>query len=103
MKTHTILWGGLVSGCLAVTSPAYAQQTWIHDHDGTPVLVTWGQGELPNRADFNQPFERLDRNGDGRLKKSELPAGHALRFEWKLVDTNGDGVITRREYQRWSR
>lgn len=101
MKTHTIRFGLLLCS-VAAASPAWAQQTWIHDQDGAPVLVTWGQGELPNWADFRQPFEVLDRNGDGRLKKSELPPGHALRFEWRLVDTNDDGIITRREYQHWS-
>ena len=32
---------------------------------------------------------------------SELPTGHALHYEWKLVDRNGDGVITAQEFRRW--
>lgn len=74
---------------------------WYVNDQGDRVFVTWGQGTLPNLEDYRQPFEALDTDGDGRLFKDELPTGHALRYEWKLVDRNGDGVITAQEFRRW--
>lgn len=74
---------------------------WYVNEDGDRVFVTWGQGDLPNLNDYRQPFVELDTNGDGRLMKAELPAGHALNYEWRLVDRNGDGVITLEEFSHW--
>jgi hypothetical protein len=40
-------------------------------------------------------FERADRNGDGRVARSEWTGTTAA---FKRMDENGDGVITREEY-----
>ncbi len=74
---------------------------WYVDDNGDRVFVAWGQGELPNAGDYRQPFEDLDTDRDGRLRKGDLPAGHALNFEWHLVDRNRDGVITADEFHNW--
>ena len=41
------------------------------------------------------PFDTLDRNGDGRLTKDELPPN--ARPNFKEVDTDEDGFISRKE------
>jgi enterochelin esterase-like enzyme/acetyl esterase/lipase len=41
------------------------------------------------------PFDRLDRDGNGKLSRDELPG--PLRDRFDLVDTNKDGAISRAE------
>jgi acetyl esterase/lipase len=41
------------------------------------------------------PFERLDRDGDGKLSREELPPG--VRNAFDRIDANGDGSISHEE------
>jgi acetyl esterase/lipase len=49
----------------------------------------WAQDQRPG------PFDRWDRNGDGKLTRDELP--EAIRGNFDRVDADGDGVISREE------
>ena len=89
-----------VSGYYTDTSSASGQQQVWHEADGRPVTLTWGQVEPETLRDYQQPFEEIDVNGDGFIAPDEVPAGHALGFEWHLLDNNNDGRISRQEYWR---
>ena len=61
-------------------------------------------GEAPTRerrTDAGQPaergpiFQRLDRNGDGKISKEEAP--EAMKERFSMLDTNGDGFISQDE------
>ncbi len=93
--------------CATGLSPAMAQdtqpthQTQIEAQSG-PVTVLWGQpATLPNAADYSVKISDLDRDGDGRISRSEVPPSHALASEFKLVDRNHDGYITADELANW--
>jgi hypothetical protein len=43
-------------------------------------------------------FERLDKNKDGYLTGSELTSHDALTTNWVAVDRDGDGRISRSEF-----
>lgn len=90
--------------CLALlAAPAMAQESesvQIQAERG-PVTVVSHQGPLPNADEYQVKVADLDANGDGRLSKSEVPKDHALWFEWHLVDTNRDGVVTDAELSAW--
>jgi Ca2+-binding EF-hand superfamily protein len=43
-------------------------------------------------------FKQLDRNGDGKLQKDELPGPMQAMFE--KADTNSDGAVTRAELKK---
>jgi len=45
-------------------------------------------------------FEECDRNGDGRLDKSESGAVPGLSAFFERVDTNKDGKLDREEFER---
>src|SRR6185369_11194321 len=49
-------------------------------------------------GDGQQAFKFLDRNGDGKLQKDELP--ERLRENFARLDANGDGVIDATEFAR---
>src|SRR4249919_4239843 len=86
---------------MAFASLAVAQdamQSKQFQADTGPVTVTWSQpATLPNAADYQVKISDLDRNGDGRISRNEVPVGHALASEFKLVDRNHDGFITAAE------
>lgn len=60
----------------------------------TNVLPPAPQGGRPNPDEI---FNRLDRDGDGRLTPDEIP--ERFRAFIEALDSNGDGVITRDEFR----
>jgi Ca2+-binding EF-hand superfamily protein len=60
-------------------------------------LTALGQGPLGSSISF----ESLDVNGDGRIDKEEAREESRLNVAFLTYDTDGDGVISRREYQRF--
>lgn len=59
------------------------------------------------RSDDSKPapsFSKLDRNHDGRLTRSEIPHSmHKLRREFRQYDRDGNGWLSKREYQAYAR
>ncbi len=67
-----------------------------------PVTVTSSQSSvLPNASDYAVQITDLDKNGDGRLSRREIPVSHALNFEFHLVDRNHNGYLTATELANW--
>jgi len=107
-------WSTLISLFLATSSaasvptpvppPSESMPTRTVTFEATTGPVTVHSGPaiaLPNAADYQVRIGDLDRNGDGRLSRAEVPASHALASEFKLVDRNHDGRITATELQNW--
>ena len=66
-----------------------------------PLTVTWGQPDLAKASEYHVRIADLDRDGEGKLSRSEIPAGHALQFEFKVVDSNHDGRLSEKELASW--
>lgn len=78
-----------------------SESTQIQASTG-PVTVNSSQSStLPNASDYAVQISDLDKNGDGRLSRREIPATHALTFEFRLVDRNHDGYISATELANW--
>jgi outer membrane protein assembly factor BamB len=72
--------------------------------DGRLYVSGWAAGGDPGAAIGVEPFDdalrRLDRDGNGKLERSEL-AGHPFGERFTQVDTDGDGSVSRAEYERF--
>lgn len=73
---------------------------------GALVLGTaWaGTGNKSSDSGKSAPtFSQLDRNHDGRLTRSEVPHDmHKLRREFHSFDRDGNGWLSKREYQAYA-
>ncbi len=74
--------------------------------DGRLYVSGWAAGGDPGAAIAVEPFDdaakALDRNGNGKLEPAEL-AGHPFGERFTQVDTDGDGAVSRAEYERFRR
>lgn len=46
-------------------------------------------------------FDSLDRNMDGFLTRDEIPPGHPLESDFNEADTDGDGRLSREEFEAY--
>lgn len=94
----------LLSAAL-IPSPAFTQTTQTSEvqFEATtgPVTVKSIQPPIPNMDDYQATVAQLDRNGDGVVVRSEVPAEHALASEFQLIDTDRNGRITDAELLKW--
>lgn len=66
-----------------------------------PVTATSSQpAQLAKASDYKVKVADFDANGDNRLSRREIPADHALSFEFHLVDRNHNGYITDAELEK---
>ena len=89
------------------TGPAWAQESTqprskeLQTAAG-PVTVRWGQpAQSASIGKYRAQIAALDKNGDGRLGRDELPAGNELQGKFKLVDQNHDGGLSAEELANW--
>lgn len=62
--------------------------------DGLAAQIEFTEKE---REDPAALFQRLDSNGDGKISKSECPAGR-MRDAWSFFDRNGDDAVNLTEW-----
>ena len=77
---------------VAVAGLVLVAGNMVYAQDRGPGRGRGGPGEMPS---VEQIFQQLDKNGDGKLTKDELPERMA-QFLMR-ADTNGDGSITKDE------
>jgi collagen type III alpha len=64
--------------------------------DGKGRAGSPGSDKADSVAAANQTFRQLDKDGDGKLAKDDLPESMQARFA--AIDTNGDGFVDRQEW-----
>lgn len=73
------------------------QPSWIGPREGGRPQAPRGQREQGGQQQRGSGFDRLDENSDGRLTSQELP--ERLWERLREADANGDGAISRQEYE----
>lgn len=92
---------------LLMAGPAWTQESALPNAKelqtpAGPVTVRWGQpAQSPSIEKYRAQIAALDKNGDGRLGRDELPAGNELQGKFKLVDQNHDGGLSAEELANW--
>lgn len=68
----------------------------------TSSAAAWAQDGVPNAEEL---FKRLDKNGDGKVTKEEVPEEQRRFFDRsvRVGDKDGDGVLTKDEFLQASK
>lgn len=80
---------------LACVSIAQAQHAG-HEHHA-PAAKTAAKAP---QADATATFKRFDTNKDGFISREELPSGHPLLPHFGMSDSNRDGKLDAKEFER---
>lgn len=64
-----------------------------------PMSAPAVQGSAGGAA-ADAAFKRIDKDGDGKLSRSEAAADRALAERFDAIDTDGDGSISQAEYEQ---
>ena len=84
---------------LCLSTSALAQSKPVAKDDGASGGATAPNPSFRRDADASRAlFERLDKNRDGYLTGGELTSSEALTSNWISVDRDGDGRISRSEF-----
>ena len=83
---HSMFFGGALS---LILIPAFAQDIPFPQHRTHPERMT------KEKEMHNQRFQKLDKNGDGKIIKEEFQESRDNKFA--CIDSNKDGYITTEE------
>lgn len=89
MRTPTPSYSRLVVLAMVAAGSALAQSPT------PPVAPPPGPDDLVS-------FVQLDRNQDGFVDKSEIPAGHELNGKFSRLDENSDGKLSPEEFNKYT-
>jgi hypothetical protein len=97
MTAFSILFSTVVGGTAAmVLSGGVLAQAAQPGPNGTAAAPPATVSALPDQRQSARLFDRLDRNRDGYLNTAEL---ENRQGDWIAVDRDGDGRISRSEFQ----
>ena len=90
----------ILIAALCFSLGAYADNT--RDASSSGGSAASGSSKAPEGGvskDLEKEFKALDRDGDGFLSRSEVEQNSALRSGFQAADKNGDGKLDMSEFQ----
>jgi hypothetical protein len=96
-----ILINGLALAILAgLGTSALAQGDSMSNGSGQVTVRSAGTGYTPSgpAPDFSQ----LDTDGNGSVDNTEATGYKLLANDFRMADSNRDGRVSKREYERWA-
>lgn len=87
---------------LAACSMAAAAQSnsEYRSDDGLLIVRSAGTGYTPSGP--APDFAQLDSDGDGSIDNAEAAGYKLLANDFRMADSNHDGKVSKREYERWA-
>ena len=92
---------GVTLASLTVCSAAVMAQSSseYRSADGLLTIRSAGTGYTPSGP--APEFTQLDVNGDGFIDSTEADGYKLLANDFRMADSNHDGRVSKREYERW--
>lgn len=92
----------LTLATLAATSVAALAQSdsEYRSEDGLLTIRSAGTGYTPSGP--APDFAQLDTNGNGSIDSAEASGYKLLANDFLMADSNHDGKVSKREYERWA-
>ncbi|HMM65686.1 MAG TPA: hypothetical protein PKC03_01985 [Dokdonella sp.] len=92
----------LTLALLATSSMAAMAQSdsEYRSKDGLLIVRSAGTGYTPSGP--APDFAQLDTNGDGFIDTTEADGYKLLANDFRMADSNHDGKVSKREYERWA-
>ncbi|HET9032513.1 MAG TPA: hypothetical protein VFN25_06370 [Dokdonella sp.] len=75
-------------------------QVMAQDNQGEVIVRSAGTGYTPSGP--APEFSQLDTDGNGSIDHHEASGYKLLANDFRMADSNHDGKISRREYERWA-
>ena len=89
--------GGLALALVFLSSATSMAQ---NENPSEVIVRSAGTGYTPSGP--APEFGELDLDGNGRIDSSEARGYKLLANDFRMADSNRDGFISRREYERWA-
>lgn len=96
----TLISGLILAAMAGVGTSAHAQGDSMSNGTTHVTVRSAGTGYTPSgpAPEFNQ----LDTNGNGNIDNGEAGGYTLLANDFRMADSNRDGRVSKREYERWS-
>jgi hypothetical protein len=86
----------LVAGNVAIAAQSDSE---YRSDDGLLIIRSAGTGYTPSGPP--PAFDQLDSNHDNRIDANEALGYKLLANDFRMADSNHDGNVSKREYERW--
>ena len=93
----TLMLAAMAAGMVA---NAYAQNDSMSNSSTTVTVRSAGTGYTPSGP--APAFSQLDTNGNGSIDATEAVGYKLLANDFRMADSNQDGRVSKREYERWA-
>jgi hypothetical protein len=84
--------------CLGISASARADS--MSEPSGQVIVRSAGTGYTPSGP--APDFAQLDSNRDRRIDAGEAVGYKLLANDFRMADSNHDGSVSKREYERWA-
>jgi len=95
-----LIHGLVATALMGLAASAVAQSDPMSNGSGQVTVRSAGTGYTPSgpAPDFSQ----LDNDGNGSIDETEATGYKLLANDFRMADSNRDGRVSKREYERWA-
>ena len=95
--------GLTVGSALAQSAPSGSGGAQTGSASAPPAAAAGGMTTPTNTAWDTAYFNRVDKNGDGRISREEAQADARMKDAWSKLDTANSGSVSREDFDKYAR